>query len=288
MSKLTNLDAMQSNDVTTERRVIRGVEHAFRILGRGDGPPLVLLQRFRGTMDDWDPAFLDALARERTVIVFDNVGVGLTEGVASSTIGGMAASAIGVIEEVAGAEVDLFGWSMGGAVVQRIALDRPALVRRLVLAGTGPGGGPQARPMLERVLETMQKDVNDDDDFLYLFFHDTPSSVAAGRAHLGRLRRRREPAAPPVKRESVLAQLAAISAWARGTDSAFDHLSAIRQPVLVATGMHDVMVDPLQSYVLARALPRADLVIHADAGHGFLFQEPWRMAHQTLEFLRRP
>lgn len=261
-----------------------GVRLAYRTFGGAEGVPLVLLNRFRGTLDTWDPALLAALAAQRRVVVFDSAGVGRSAGETPSTVAGMAALAGAFIDALGYDRVDVLGWSLGGAVAQRLALDRPGLVRRLVLAATGPGGVPEAPRMPERVLEVMRKPDNDDDDFLYLFFHDSPTSRAAGADHLRRLRRG-EHAGPAVRPESWRSQLAAIGAWTVGKDSAYPRLAELRQPTLVANGAHDVMIDPYNAYATARRIADARLVLYPDSGHGFLFQHIDAFARDVLTFL---
>lgn len=243
-----------------------------RIALRRDGPaggvPLVLMQRFRGTMDDWDPAFIAALSAERTVIRFDNAGIGRSTGPVPETVSGMAAVAAEVIRGLGFREVDVLGWSLGGVVGQQLALDAPALVRRLVVAGSSPGGisdGPQQHP---RVPQVMTRSVNDDADFLFLFYPETETAVAAGRASLARITAQPD-RGPPVTAEAFMAQARAISVW----PGVLHRARELRLPLLVANGAHDVMLPAYRSYVLSQQAPDAKLILYPDAGHAFLFQD---------------
>lgn len=271
----------------TRTLAVDGVDVAWRRLGTAHGTPLLLLQRFRGTMDHWDPAFLDGLA-DRPVILFDSVGVGRTSGVAPPDIGAMADFAAAFARALALGPVDVLGWSMGGAVAQSLALRHPLLVRRLVVAGSGPGGVPDAPRPPDKVWEVAGKPINDDEDFLYLFFPETAAGRAAGLRHLARLGRRREPFGPQVKRESVMAQMQALAQWTRGVDSAFARLPELGQPALVANGIHDIMVDAFQSYVMSRRMPNAELALYPVAGHGFLFQHAAAFSQRVRTFLDAP
>jgi pimeloyl-ACP methyl ester carboxylesterase len=125
-------------------RGANGVDYAYRRVGTSpkDTLPLVLLQHFRGNLDNWDPALVEPLAAGREVITFNNTGVGASSGRTPSTVAEMARDAIVFLEALGLSEVDLLGFSLGGFVAQDIALIRPALVRRLILAGTGPKGAP--------------------------------------------------------------------------------------------------------------------------------------------------
>lgn len=263
-----------------------GVRFAYRRLGAADGVPLVFLNRFRGTIDHWDPALLEVIAKERPVIVFDSAGVGASSGEVAPDIAGAARIAAAFIDALQLTTVDLLGWSMGGTVVQQLALDRPGLVRRIVLAGTGPGGVADAPRAPDKVWQVAAKPVNDDEDFLYLFFADTPSSRAAGLESLRRLDRRLVQSKAAVKPESWKVQAGAIAAWAAGKGSAYPRLAEIKAPALVANGHNDVMIHAYNSYAMAQKMPQARLLLYPDSGHGFLFQYPQHFGQQVNEFLR--
>lgn len=263
-----------------------GVRIAYRRFGATGDVPLVFLNRFRGTMDHWDPALLEVIAAERPIIVFDSAGVGSSGGEVAPDIAGAARVAAAFIDALGLARIDVLGWSMGGAVAQALALDRPDLVRRLVLAGTGPGGVAEAPRAPEKVWQVASKPENDDEDFLYLFFDETPTSRAAGRASLARIARRLATSNAAVRPASWKAQAGAIAAWGMGKGSSHARLSEIRAPTLVANGVRDVMVHAYNSYVMSQRMPDARLVLYPDAGHGFLFQYPAEFGRQVNDFLR--
>lgn len=262
-----------------------GVAYAHRRTGMATGTPLVLVQRFRGTVDDWDPLLEVSLAARREVITFDNAGVGASTGTVAVTIEEMAAQAATFIAALDRGPIDMLGWSMGGAVAQRLALDHPSLVRRLVLAATAPGGAAGAPATPADVWDVALKPINGDDDFLYLFFTDDDAGSAAGRRHLARIAARRGAAAPVVSADAVAAQRRAVVRWAAGEGSALAHLHDIEQPALVVNGQRDRMVHAYHSYVLAQGLPDAELILYPNAGHGFLFQHTARFARAVNEFL---
>src|SRR6202008_1296016 len=183
----------------------------YRRMGTQRGTPLVLLNRFRGTIDWWDPEFLDYLAADHDVIVFDNVGIGYSSGEPRDSIPGIAEGAIEFIEALGLSTVDLLGWSLGGIVAQEIARRRPELVRRLVVAGSAPGGQiPGAAGLSEDVLGVMTKTEADADALLYLFYPATDSARAAGFDHLAKVSKRLAAGGPPVSQAAAMAQLAAI------------------------------------------------------------------------------
>ncbi|MBI5341569.1 MAG: alpha/beta hydrolase [Mycolicibacterium rufum] len=257
---------------------------AYRRFGPASGVPLVLALRFRGTMDHWDPAFLDPLAADRDVIIFDNIGHGKTSGVAPTTMDALAAGLTEFVDALGLTEIDLLGWSLGGIVVQAAALQRPDLVRRVIVAGSSPGGGVPGMPQPDpRIWQVATKPVNDDDDFLYLFFPDDEAAHTLGVESLRRLDARTLSADHvPVSLETMQAQLAVIASTG---SSIWDRLGELTIPVLVANGAHDRMIDAYATYAMAGRLPHAKAVLYSDAGHGFLFQHTDDFTAEVLRFL---
>jgi pimeloyl-ACP methyl ester carboxylesterase len=253
---------------------------AYREDGAGSGLPLLLLQRFRGTLDDWDPDFLRRISAGRKVIRMDNAGIGGSEGQVPETLGGMAEVVVSFMDAVGVQRVDLLGWSLGGIVAQHVALSIPDRIRRLVIAGSGPGGvaeGPQPPP---RVRETMAHPVNGPEDYLYLFFAESAESRAAGLKYLDRLASVVD-RVPAVTGESFMGQLRAIAAL-RGLR---ERLGELSMPVFVANGIADVMIPAYRSYVIASEAPNAKLLLYPDSGHAFLFQHAEDFTAEVHRFL---
>lgn len=273
-----------ADTVPTSTIDVDGLRIAYRTLGDGPGLPLILAMRFRGVMDEWDPAFLDAIAKDRRIYWFDSAGIGLSSGEVPDSIPGMARILIGFVEALGLAQVDLLGWSMGGYVVQSATLQRPDLVRRLIVAGSGPGGVPDAPKAPDRVWQVAGKPVNDDADFLYLFFPETEDGVAAGQAHLARLKHRAEPAEPMVSEAGVKAMMTAFGKF-RGDDAIYPRLADLKLPVLYANGTGDVMIHPFNSYAAAVAASDAQLILYPRSGHGFLFQHITQFVRDVTLFL---
>ena len=263
---------------------VGGVPFAYRSIGEPCGTPLVLVNRFRGTMDEWDPAFLDRVASGRHVIIFDNSGVARSGGEAPHRLTGWAANVAAFGNALGYDQVDLLGFSFGGLVAQELTLQRPEFVRRLIIAGSGAGyvEGANVNP---KAIEVATKPANTDEDFLYLFFKDTPTSQSAGRAHLARLRERADAFSERVSEPTWKAMLSAGSDVGKPETSLLHRVGAIRQPVLVANGVEDVMIPTYQSYALAQAIPDARLIIYPNSGHAFLFQYPEEFGDEVLRFL---
>lgn len=253
---------------------------AVRIDGSEGGIPLLLLQRFRGTTDDWDPAFIKAIAADRRVIRFDSAGIGRSEGTVPDTISGMASVAAEVVQKLSLSKIDVLGWSLGGVISQQFALDFSHLVRRLVVAGSSPGpvaDGPQQHP---RVPQIMTKSASDEEDFLFLFYPETDSAVAHGRASLARINAQPD-LGPKTSAVAFMTQVKAFAAW----PGVLHRAKELWLPILVANGAHDVMVPAYRSYVLSQQVPDAKLVLYPDAGHAFLFQEIDDFSREVAAFL---
>ncbi|MDG4811154.1 alpha/beta hydrolase [Micromonospora sp. WMMD1120] len=246
--------------------------------------PLVLAMRFRGTMDHWDPTLLDALAAHHDVIVFDNVGTAASTGEAPASIEGLADGLLGFVEALGLDRVDLLGWSMGGYVVQTAALQLPERIRRLVVAGSGPGAAPGVERMTPEIMQIATRSTNDDEDYLRLFFPSDPDARDRGLASLRRLDARLNESGAVVAADTVRRQLAVIQGV--GT-TIWDRLDQLTLPVLLATGVQDVMISAYGNFLMAQRLPNARLVIYSDAGHGFLFQHVEEFAEDVHRFLSR-
>ena len=273
-------------DASTQRvSAGNGVEYAYRDVGEGD-LPLVLLQHFRGNLDNWDPALVDALAGERRVVTFDNVGVAATTGATPSTIEAMAHGAIAFVEALGLKRVDLLGFSIGSFVAQEIALIRPDLLRRIVLASAAPKGAAGMHGWAPQVIEAVGAPKTSPEGYLSVFFSPTATSLEAGqqaaaRIFGGRTIDRDEPTSWQTRQ----AQYDAICAWGIPNHALLERVTAIQPPVFVANGDSDPMILPRYSYLLAGLLPAARLRIYPDSAHGFLFQHHSEFAADVQAFL---
>jgi pimeloyl-ACP methyl ester carboxylesterase len=258
----------------------------YRRLGPAGGVPLVLVTRFRGTIDHWDPALLQVLARERDVILVDYPGVNTSDGSTPATVGSLGDSIAEFIGALGLERADLLGWSLGGYVVQDIALNHPSLVRRLVVAASGPGAVPGTPAPPARLWEAARRPVNDDDDFLYMFFPDTPEGREVGLQSLRRLDARLAASHADTPPGSVAAQAAALTGWGKGESTSWERLADLSLPVLIGAGARDHMMHPFGAYSMAERLPDAKIIIYTDSGHGFLFQHAEDFGDEVLRFLR--
>lgn len=264
---------------------IGGVKFAYRKLGKESEYPLVLLQHSRGTMDNWDPALIDALAAERTVIVFDNRGVGLSEGKTPASFEAMGDDAASFITALGYKKVDVLGFSIGGAVAQTLALNHPELVHKLILAGTSPKGGAKINERDPKILAIMAHPRSEAQVFLATFYAPTPLSQQLGEASLARRHQRSSVYDKGILDDAAQAQNEARQAWGMPADSTFGYLQKITMPVLVANGSEDIMMFTENSLTLYRHLPKARLILYPNSAHGFLFQYPVQFARDAGDFL---
>lgn len=280
-SQLTTITA---NNAPTQHLTVGKTRFAYRDLGPRTGVPAVFLHHFTAVIDDWDPLVIDGIATERRVITFDNRGIGGTGGRVPVSVWTMADDAIAFIDGLGLEEVDLIGFSMGGFIAQIIAEKRPALVRRIVLAGTGPSGSKGVGRVTPKLVSDMLHGlITWSDPKRYLFFTRTEHGKAEASAFLDRLKERSEDRVRPNRPGGIARQVIALTRWGY---QGFMNIEAIHQPVLVVNGEDDRMVPTRASFDLAHRIPNASLRIYPDAGHGGLFQFHDLFVTQVLEFLR--
>ncbi|MGB8402465.1 MAG: alpha/beta hydrolase [Mycobacterium sp.] len=271
-------------DAPTKTIVVGQTRLVYRELGTGAGVPVIFLNHLAANLDNWDPRVVDGIAAHHRVITFDGRGVGATAGTTPDTIEAMARDAVAFIRALGFDQVDLLGLSMGGFVAQVIALDEPALVRRIILAGTGPAGGEGIANVTRLTyLDTFRALATFKDPKEYLFFTRTANGKAQAKAFVKRLKERTTDRDKAISVRAFLKQLTAIHAWALASPA---DLSRIAQPVLIANGEDDRMVPTSNSYDLARRIPNSTLRIYPDAGHGGIFQFHDRFVTEALDFLR--
>jgi pimeloyl-ACP methyl ester carboxylesterase len=275
--------------LTAENRSLEidGATLRYRRFGdsASGAPPLLCLQHFRGNLDNWDPALVDPLAADRDVILLDNRGVGGSTGVVPDNVEDMARDVSRFIGELELAQVDLLGFSLGGFIAQEIALVRPRLVRRLVLAGTAPQGAPGIHRWSDEVYALATPDVPNPEGFVRLFFSGPEETREKGMEYFARISAR---SADPDEQTDLAArdaQLEAITRWGIPDPSKLARLGGVTQPTLVAGGDNDKMMLTENSRLLVQHLPDARLTIYPDSGHGFLDQYPEQFGQEVRAFL---
>ncbi|MFI7143014.1 alpha/beta fold hydrolase [Streptomyces massasporeus] len=261
------------------------VRYAYRRLGSGGEVPLLLLQHFTGNLDNWDPALVDALAADREVILVDYPGVSSSTGTPATTVAEMARQMITFTVALGLSRVDVLGFSLGGFVAQDMALVRPRLIRRLVLAGTGPKGAPGMHGWRKDIETHARAEEPTGEDLLYIFFAHTETSQAKGVEFLGRFLQRSDDRDVPSSLRSRDAQYDAVLEWGIPDHSALQRLTGIQCPTLVIQGENDLMIPTKVSHLMAGLIPDARIRIYPDAAHASLFQYPTEIAKDVTEFL---
>jgi pimeloyl-ACP methyl ester carboxylesterase len=259
-----------------------GIRFAYRRLGPSTGTPLILLQHFSGNIDAWDPAVVNALAADRPVIAFDNVGVGLSTGQTPDNVATMARDAVDFINVLGLSEVDLLGFSLGGCVAQQIAAEHGRLVRKLILVGTAPKGGEEH---LLAVLQEAFSQTGAPDPRLPLFFTNSSASRSSGLAFLKRTKVRKDDRDTDNGSAVTDPQAKALITWCATPDPGHAILRAIRQPALVVSGSHDTMLPANNAYAIFKELSNAQLALYPDSGHGALFQHHEMFVSHVQTFL---
>ncbi|MGJ8555995.1 MAG: alpha/beta fold hydrolase [Sulfitobacter geojensis] len=265
---------------------VDGMQIAWRSKGRGR--PLLMLNRFRASMADWDPELIMALARTHRVITFDNAGVAASGGAVPETLEGAADIAMQFAKIIGLDKPNVLGWSMGGMTAQILAAKYGDEIGGVILAGTTPSFAIEGTvPVSNEWLGTATKEQNTPDDMQFLFYADTDTSRAAGMASLERIGGgdANGGAASKTTMQTIAAQGAATRTFFFGEDGAFKTLSTISTPVLVANGDQDRAFAVENSVALAHAIPNAQLAIYPDAGHAFLFQHAEQFAKDVTAFL---
>jgi pimeloyl-ACP methyl ester carboxylesterase len=266
---------------------VGGHSYAYRRFGNSSGLPLLCLQHFTGTLDNWDPAVSDPLASGREVILFDNAGIGRSSGDVPETLAGMAAHVMAFLDGLHLDRCDVLGFSLGGMIAQQMAKDRPSIIRRMILVGTAPRGGED---IMHLEKPSLAKHLQDPRNTGYavlqkIFFAPTITSQAAGEAFIARLMQRKDDRDPPSGPNVAKAQITAFREWEHFSGERFADLKGLRHPTLVVQGFHDEMIPVRNSYWLAENLPNAALLVYPDAGHGSLYQYPESFTRHAAAFL---
>jgi pimeloyl-ACP methyl ester carboxylesterase len=260
-----------------------GVTYAYRELGPTGGIPVIFFVHLAATLDNWDPRVVDPIAAHRHVIAFDNRGVGASSGKVPGTVEEMAEDAYAFITALGYDPVDILSFSLGGMVAQALVVKHPELVRKLILAGTGPKGGKDMDKVAGiTYYDIVRATLTRKDPKVFLFFNRDDTGKRAADAFVGRLAERTDDRDASIKLTAFQTQLAAIKRWGR---SAPADLSAIVQPTLIVNGDHDRMVPSVLSEDMHRRIRGSELIIYPNSGHGGIFQYHEEFTSAAIQFL---
>jgi pimeloyl-ACP methyl ester carboxylesterase len=273
----------------TQHAIAKGVRMAYRRLGPSDGIPLMMHMHFRGNMDFWDPALINALAKSRPIILFDNAGIGKSQGEIPTNVQDQAIHLINLLEALGITRIDLLGFSMGGGVVQHVALLAPHLVRKLILAGTRTSRTPNTTSGPLDISSKLTNAVTEDEfkaAWALSFFNPSPDGQSAAEASWKRIMSRSQDRAPHLRPELAKRQLEAFSKFSEPHPlNPYERIRELNMPILVANGDNDLLIPTSNSIELAKILPNAQLHIYPNSGHGFLYQYAVAFAKQIDLFL---
>jgi pimeloyl-ACP methyl ester carboxylesterase len=259
-----------------------GIRYAYRRFGKPDTIPLLFLGYFNSNMDGWDPDVVNSLAANHEVILFDNAGVGASGGNTPNTVAEMTRHCVAFCQALGLQQIHVVGFSLGGMIAQQLALEHFQLVGRLILLGTGPRGGEDMT-----FTELSPEEQADPVAFLLAaFFSPSEASQAAGHEYLKRIESRKHDRDLPVSRDSAVAQLAAIREW--GTilpTGRYATLKSITHPTLIVHGNKDIVVTPINAFILAEHLPSAQLIMYPDANHAAYSQHAENFLRNARQFL---
>jgi len=264
-------------------RTAGGITFAYRELGPVEEVPVVFFVHLAGTLDNWDPRIVDAIARHRHVIAFDQQGVGGSSGTVPRTLEEAADDAYKFIAALGYSKIDVFSFSMGGMIAQDLIVKHPDLVRRLVLTGTGPRGGKD----MDKVIGTTYWDVlratlTRSDPKEFLFFNRDAVGKQAGKDFINRLKERTVDRDKAIRLSAFQTQLTAIARFGRSAPS---DLSVITGPTLIANGDNDRMVPSVLSHDLHARIPGSELIIYPNSGRGGIFQYWEKFVPVAVRFL---
>lgn len=269
-----------------------GNKIAYRRLGRSEGVPLVMMIHFRANMDFWDPLLIDSLGATRPVILFDNTGIGKSSGSVPPTYAGWAEVVFDLVKALKLPEVDILGFSMGGAAVQMVALNAPkGMIRRLIIAGTVPSQGADSVPVTDwhpfELLKTGDSPEEIYRGWAYSFFPDTDKGRFDAAEVWARIHLRQEDRAPyESEATGDLQTVTFMEDWAiENPKNSHDRFGELEMPVLIANGDNDRLCPTPNSWVMLQKIKNARLHIYPRAGHGFLYQHAKLFAGHVNEFL---
>ncbi|MBZ2169447.1 alpha/beta fold hydrolase [Marinobacter sp. F4216] len=282
----TETTPMSTATTATETQFMSINDRQIAYRSIGEGAPLLLINRFRGTLDTWDPAFIGSLAESRKVIIMDYPGIGYSEGTLSLDAKEVAADVKRFAEQLALGKVDLLGWSYGGLIAQYVAFLHPDTVHKVVLVGTNPPGKPEV-PMEQAFQQHALKPAYALEDYTVLFFEPkSESSRAAAKASMERYWEKVDHSKVPGTMEMFQRYIGGMRGVMADADDLRKEFATTEVPMLVLMGDHDISFAVENWFPLVREAPKMQLVVFPEAGHAPHFQYPTMSAAYIDGFLR--
>jgi pimeloyl-ACP methyl ester carboxylesterase len=262
---------------------VNGKKLVYRSIGEGE--PIILCQRFRGNMDDWDPAFIDALAKQYNVIIFDYSGFGLSTGPLPATVLAFAEDVRDLAKALNFKKIIVGGWSLGGWVAQIVTTQFPEIVSKTILIGTKPPG--ENKYQIAQIFnETAYKPSYTLDDETILFFE--PASQASrdsSKESHGRIAKRTTDNDIRIKEELWEYYKKCGDDFAADPYKARQKLSTMKTPMIVISADHEICFPPENWFALNMKLPTTQVIVIPQSGHGVQHQYPELVAKYITAFI---
>lgn len=277
------VEAQTAVNSKTQYVAVEGRKIAYRSIGKGT--PIVLINRFRGTLDTWDPLFLDKLAENHNVITFDYTGIGYSTGTMSPNIPTVAKDVKDLSEALKFKKIIVLGWSYGGLVAQAATLQYPELVSHSILVGTNPPGKNEI-PLEQAFLDKALKPKNDFEDEIVLFFEPkSEASIKAAKLSHDRIAKRIDVSKIPSTQDVFEIYFKGGAGFREDKENFRNQLKTTKTPILVICGDHDISFAVENWFPLLRELPTSQIIVFPHTGHGPQHQFPELSARYIHDFI---
>ena len=278
-------EAQTALNSKTQFADVTGRKLAYRSIGKGT--PIILANRFRGTLDTWDPLFLDELAKNYRVITFDYTGIASSTGTLPTDVTTVAKDIKDLADHLKLKNTIVLGWSYGGTVAQAALIQYPQLISQAVLIGTGPPG-KNDRPLEKAFLDRALKPINDLEDEMVLFFEpESESSVKAGKLSHDRIAKRLDVSKIPSTMAVFELYFKGGAAYREDKPNYREQLKTTKTPILVISGDHDISFAVENWFELLRQLPTTQIIVFPHTGHAPQHQFPELTVNYITDFLNQ-
>lgn len=279
----TSATAQNALNSKTQFAETKGKKIAYRTIGKGE--PIILANRFRGTLDTWDPLFLDKLAENFKVITFDYTGIGYSTGTLPTDVSVVAEDIKDLADFLKLKKIIVAGWSYGGTVAQVATLNYPQLITKTVLIGTGPPGKNDS-PLEKAFLERALKPINDEEDEIVLFFEpNSEASIKASKKSHDRIFKRLDVSKIPSTQAVFDLYFKGGMAYREDKENYRDKLKTTKTPILVISGDHDISFAVENWFAMLRELPTTQIIVFPHTGHAPQHQFPELTAKYITDFI---
>lgn len=274
--------SQEINNISSQKVTVGDIDINYKIFGNGE--PILLISGSGNVMDVWPNHFLQELSKQHKVIIFDNRGVGnTTSGINQFSVDQFSNDTVGLLKALDIKKADMLGFSMGSFVAQKVALDHPEKISKLILYGASCGGRegfPQDPNVVQTLSNFVNNKTNNISSFLEVTFPD--KWMKENPNFLDTIPITSEIISPiTIKKQFEINERWLSKDWS----GVCDLLKTVTIPTLVLTGTEDQAVPAKNSLVITEKIPGAWLVQVKSAGHGLMYQYPELFANIIQTFL---